>query len=137
MDLNEKEFKAFGCNIEKISLYYGIFLILWGIVVTFIAESSSMTSYIPSFFGLLIVLFSSLSIIYPNQRKIYMHIVALIGLVIMLGGLELLRGLISGSFLDNIYADISKLMMFITGAYFLYLCFLSFRFARKVKDLEN
>ena len=137
MDLNEKEFKAFGLNIEKLSLYYGLFLMLWGIVITFIAKSSSVTSYIPSFFGVLVFLFSGLSLIFPSQKKIYMHIVALLGLIIMLGGLELIRGLINGSFLNNIYADISKLMMFVTGGYFLYLCFMSFRFARKMRDQIN
>ena len=137
MDLNEKEFNAFGLNIEKLSLYYGIFLILWGIIVTFVAKSSSITSYIPSLFGLLIVLFSSLSIFFPNKKKIYMHIVALLGLIIMLGGLELVRGIINGSFLNNVYADMSKLMMFITGGYFLYLCFKSFRFARRANEQNN
>ena len=137
MDLNEKEFKAFGLNIEKLSLYYGLFLMLWGIVITFIANSSSVTSYIPSFFGVLVFLFSGLSLIFPSQKKIYMHIVALLGLIIMLGGLELIRGLINGSFFNNIYADISKLMMFVTGGYFLYLCFMSFRFARKMRDQIN
>ena len=137
MDLNEKEFNAFGLNIEKLSLYYGVFLILWGVIVTFIAKSSSMTSYIPSFFGLLIVLFSSLSIFFPNKKKIYMHIVALLGLIIMLGGLEIIRGLVNGSFLNNIYADMSKIMMLLTGGYFLYLCFKSFRFARIARDQNN
>ncbi len=136
MELNEKEFKAFGLNIEKLSLGYGLFLIIWGMIISFIANSSSITSYIPAFFGLPIVLFSTLSIIFPNRKKIFMHIVALLGLVVMLGGLELVRGLINGSFLNNIYADMSKLMMFITGCYFLYLCFMSFKFARKVKDKE-
>ena len=44
-----KEFKVLNLTIEKFSLTYGLFLILWGIVVSFVSGSSSATSYIPSF----------------------------------------------------------------------------------------
>ena len=80
MDLNEKEFKIFGKSMEYLSLYYGIFLIIWGLIISFISSSSSMTSYIPTFIGLLITIFSSLSLFFPNKKKVYMHIVVLFGL---------------------------------------------------------
>ena len=69
MDLNEREFKAFGKSMEYLSIYYGIFLILWGLIISFISNSSSMTSYIPTFVGLLITIFSSLSLFFPNKKK--------------------------------------------------------------------
>jgi len=137
MDLNEKEFKAFGLNIEKLSLIYGLFLVLWGIAISYISQSSSMTSYIPSYLGFIIMVFSLLSLIFPSQKKIYMHIVALVGLITMLGGLELIRVLFAGSLLENMYADVSKFMMLLTGGYFVYLCFRSFRFARQAKEQNN
>ena len=56
MDLNDKEFKIFGKSMEYLSLYYGIFLIIWGLIISFISSSSSMTSYIPTFVGLLITI---------------------------------------------------------------------------------
>ena len=51
MDLNDKEFKAFGRKIEHLSLIYGVFLIFLGLVVSFLSKSTSMTSYIPTYFG--------------------------------------------------------------------------------------
>ena len=46
-----KEFKVLNITIEKLSIYYGFFLIAWGIIVSFVSGSSSATSYIPSFLG--------------------------------------------------------------------------------------
>ena len=131
MDLNNKEFKVFGKGIEKLSAYYGVFLILWGVLISFFSKSSSMTSYIPSYLGAIIFLFAVLSLNYPNKKKIYMHIVALIGVITMLGGLDLIRGLFNESLFVNFWADLSKIMMLFTGSYFVYLCIMSFRFARK------
>ena len=137
MDINEKEFKVFGESIENISLYYGIFLILWGLLVSFFSGSTSMTSYIPSFFGLGILIFSSLSLIFPNKKKLYMHIVVLIGVIILLGGLDFVRGLIGGDLFSNLWADLSKIMMLVTGFIFVYFCVKSFRFARLANKDNN
>ena len=134
MDLNEREFKAFGKSMEYLSIYYGIFLILWGLIISFISNSSSMTSYIPTFIGFLITIFSSLSLFFPNKKKIYMHIVVLFGVITALGGLDFLRGLLNGSAFTNFWADLTKIIMLITGSYFVFLCVESFRFARKIKE---
>ena len=134
MDLNEREFKAFGKSMEYLSIYYGIFLIFWGLIISFISNSSSMTSYIPTFVGLLITIFSSLSLFFPNKKKIYMHIVVLFGVITALGGFDFLRGLLNGSAFTNFWADLTKIIMLITGSYFVFLCVKSFRFARKIKE---
>jgi len=134
MDLNEREFKAFGKSMEYLSIYYGIFLILWGLIISFISNSSSMTSYIPTFVGVLITIFSSLSLFFPNKKKVYMHIVVLFGLITAIGGLDFLRGLLNGSAFTNFWADLTKIIMLITGSYFVFLCVKSFRFARKIKE---
>ena len=134
MDLNEREFKAFGKSMEYLSIYYGIFLILWGLIISFISNSSSMTSYIPTFVGVLITIFSSLSLFFPNKKKIYMHMVVLFGLITAIGGLDFLRGLLNGSAFTNFWADLTKIIMLITGSYFVFLCVKSFRFARKIKE---
>ena len=134
MDLNEKEFKAFGKSMEYLSLYYGIFLIVWGLIISFISSSSSMTSYIPTFVGLLITIFFFLIFIFSQIKKIYMHMVVLFGLITALGGLDFLRGLLNGSAFTNFWADLTKIIMLITGSYFVYLCVKSFRFARKIKE---
>ena len=49
MENTNTEFKVFGKNIESVSIYYGIFLMVWGVVISFLAKSSSFTSYIPSY----------------------------------------------------------------------------------------
>ena len=134
MDLDEREFKAFGKSMEYLSIYYGIFLILWGLIISFISNSSSITSYIPTFVGLLITIFSSLSLFFPNKKKVYMHIVVLFGLITAIGGLDFLRGLLNGSAFTNFWADLTKIIMLITGSYFVFLCVKSFRFARKIKE---
>ena len=129
-----EEFKVFNKNIEQISIYYGFFLIIWGIVVSFISGSSSFTSYIPSYIGLIILFLSFLSIKFFNKKKIFMHLVASCGLITMLGGLDFIRLILKGNLFENFWADISKLMMLISGSIFVYLCFMSFRFFKKIRE---
>ena len=64
-----KEFKVFNITIEKFSLFYGVFLILWGIVISFVSGSSSLTSYIPSFLGLPLVVFSYLAMKFVSKKN--------------------------------------------------------------------
>ncbi len=129
-----KEFTVFNLSIEKFSLYYGFFLVAWGVIISFISGSNSLTSYIPSFLGLPLVIFSYLAIRFVSKKKLYMHIVVIFGLVIFIGGLDVVRALISGYAFKNLWADVSKLMMLSTGFYFLLQCIRSFIFARKMRD---
>ena len=129
-----KEFKVLNITIEKLSLYYGFFLIAWGIIISFVSGSSSATSYIPSFLGFPLVIFSYLSIKFSSKKKLFMHIVVIFGLIIFLGGLDFIRTLISGYAFENLWADISKIMMLLTGLYFLIQCIRSFVFARKNRE---
>ena len=129
-----KEFKVLNITIEQLSLYYGFFLIAWGIIVSFVSGSSSATSYIPSFLGFPLVIFSYLAIKFSSKKKLFMHIVVIFGLIIFLGGLDFIRTLISGYAFENFWADISKIMMLLTGLYFLIQCIRSFIFARKNRE---
>ena len=126
-----KEYKFMGLNMESISIIYSLFLILWGSIIYFSTSSSSFTALIPSILGLPILFFSILAIVFTSKKKLFMHIVVLFGLFIFIGGLDVLRGVISGNFLNLFWADISKLMMLFTGIFFTYLCVQSFRFARR------
>ena len=92
---------------------------------------------IPSFLGIPIFTLSILSKIFPNYQKLLMHIVIIFGLLTALGGADFLRGLIAGNFMNNIWADISKVVMFITGLLFCYVCIQHFRFIRKMKASIN
>ena len=131
------EFKVFGLNIETFSVFYGSFLIFWGLFVSFISGSNSLTSFIPSFIGLPILIFSNLSIKFTSKKKIFMHIVVLFGLIAFLGGLDFFRSILNGTVFQNIWADISKLILLITGGYFVYQCIRSFIFARKSNKQLN
>jgi len=129
--MNE-EFKWCGLTVEKLSVYYGVFLISWGFVISFISGSDSFTSYIPSVLGLIVFLFSVLAIKIPNQKKLFMHLVVLFGVIIFLGGLDVLRSL--DNLFDNYWADLSKLMLLVTGFCFTVINVKSFIFIRKNKN---
>ena len=129
-----KEFKVLNLTIEKLSIYYGLFLIAWGDMVSFISGSSSSTSYIPSFLGLPLVVFSYLAVKFSSKKKLFMHIVVIFGLIVFLGGLDVIRSLLGGYAFQNFWADASKTMMLLTGLYFLVQCVRSFIFARKNRE---
>jgi len=129
-----KEFTFLGKSMESFSIIYGIFLIVWGVTVSFISGSNSLTSFIPSMFGLPILLFAFLTIKFPSKKKLFMHIVVSFGLIVFIGGLDFSRGLLKGTSFNNMWADTSKLMMLITGLIFTFLCVKSFTFARKNKQ---
>ncbi len=115
--------------MEKVSILYGLFLIIWGVVVSLVSDSSSLTSYIPSFLGCFIFFFAILAIYIPSKKKLLMHIVVTIGLVVFIGGLDLLRNF--SNIFDSFWPDISKLIMMLSGLFFTYLCIKSFIHARK------
>ena len=128
-----KEFTFLGNSMENISMAYGIFLLVWGTGVTILSDSQSITSLIPAIFGLPIIISSFFAKRFPNKKKLLMHFVVLIGLIIFLGGLDLIRGLMQGNIFTNIWASSSKFMMMISGLVFTVLCIKSFIFNRKDK----
>jgi len=130
-----QEFKVFNMEMERISVIYGLFLITWGVIISFVSQSDSMTSYIPSFFGLPILLFGYLTLKFPKKKKIFMHIIVLLGVVIFLGGLDVFRNL--STLFDSFWADLSKSMLLISGFIFSYWNIKSFIFIRRNKNLEN
>ena len=130
--MSNKEYKIFGKNMEVISLYYGLFLIAWGIVVKIVSGSVSPTALIPSFIGVLISLFAILAIKVPNKKKLFMHIVVTFGLLTFLGGFRVLSNL-QDVFGERFWADLSQIMMVITGGLFTYHCVQSFLYVRRNK----
>ena len=136
--MNKVEFTFLGLNMEGISVIYGIFLITWGFGVTFLSESTSTTSLIPSILGAPILILSILAIWMPERKKLLMHISVTFGLLIFLGGIEFLRGFLGSSDpFENAWAGASKLMMLITGLVYCFLCIQSFRFARINREKSN
>ena len=127
------EFKVYGITIEKFSILYGLFLIFFGIFVSFISNSESMTSYIPSFLGLPLLLFSFLAIKFDHKKKLFMHIVVIFGLLIFFGGLDFMRSLVNGNVFQNFWPDVSKLIMLLSSILFNFQCIKSFIHVRKNK----
>ena len=129
--MEKLHFQFLGLTVEKISIFYGIFLIIFGIFISLVSDSNSLTSYIPTFFGIPIFAFGYLSMRYPEKKKLFMHIIVLIGLIIFLGGLDFLRSY--PNFFENLWADLSKLSLLISGLIFTYINIQSFIFIRKNK----
>ena len=139
MELNQNtsEFKVLGMSMEIFSIIYGIFLFFWGIIISLISGSDSFTSYIPSLLGFPILIFAYLSIKFISKKKMFMHIVVIFGLIIFLGGLDFVRSIFTGGAFENLWVDISKLMMLLSGLFFTYQCVKSFIHARKIKELND
>ena len=66
-----------------------------------------------------------------------MHIVVFLALIVLLGGLDFLRSILSGNVFNNFWADTSKLIMLITGSFFIFFCIKSFIHSRKNKNLQS
>ena len=129
---NTEDFRVFSLSIEFLTTLYGLFMVIWAFSISFIAESSSMTSMIPAFIGLPLVFIGIISTIKPTFRKALMHIAVLIGAIAFLGGLDFFRGMFS-----NYYAGLSKLMLLITGFIYIFFCVQSFIFVRRQKKLKS
>ena len=128
---NIQDFRVFSLSIEFLTTLYGLFMVIWGISISLISGSSSVTSMIPAFIGVPLVFIGFISMIKPTFRKALMHIAVVIGIIAFLGGLDFFRGMF-----DNYYAGLSKLMLLITGFIYVYFCVQSFIFVRRQKKLE-
>ena len=125
-----KDFRVFSLSIEFLTTLYGLFMVIWGISISLISGSSSITSMIPAFIGVPLAFIGFISMIKPTFRKALMHIAVVIGIIAFLGGLDFFRGMF-----NNYYAGLSKLMLLITGFVYVYFCVQSFIFVRRQKKL--
>ena len=129
---NTQDFRVFSLSIEFLTTLYGLFMVIWGISISLISGSSSVTSMIPAFIGVPLVFIGFISMIKPTFRKALMHIAVVIGIIAFLGGLDFFRGMF-----NNYYAGLSKLMLLITGFVYVYFCVQSFIFVRRQKKLQS
>tara|TARA_Y100000589_G_scaffold5945_1_gene5143 strand:+ start:4261 stop:4647 length:387 start_codon:yes stop_codon:yes gene_type:complete len=113
--------------LPNLTTGYGAMLVLWGIAVSILSESDSITSYFPSMLGAPILLSGILATRNPEERKFWMHIAVSFGLLCALGGTRFFMVMSDG--LD--YASSSMLMMLVTGSAYTFLCVRSFIEARK------
>ena len=129
---NTQDFRVFSLSIEFLTTLYGLFMVIWGISISLISGSSSITSMIPNFFGVPLAFICFISMLKPTFRKVLMHIAVVIGIIAFLGGLDFFRGMF-----NNYYAGLSKLMLLITGFVYVYFCIQSFIFVRRQKKLQS
>ena len=129
---NTQDFRVFSLSIEFLTTLYGLFMVIWGISISLISGSSSITSMIPAFIGVPLAFIGFISMIKPTFRKALMHIAVVIGIIAFLGGLDFFRGMF-----NNYYAGLSKLMLLITGFLYVYFCVQSFIFVRRQKKLQS
>ncbi len=127
-----QDFRVFSLSIEFLTTLYGLFMVIWGISISLISGSSSLTSLIPAFIGVPLAFIGFISMIKPTFRKALMHIAVVIGIIAFLGGLDFFRGMF-----NNYYAGLSKLMLLITGFVYVYFCVQSFIFVRRQKKLQS
>lgn len=127
--MEKLEFQFMGFSIEKISIIYGTFLIIFGISISLLSNSDSFTSYIPTIFGIPIFILGYLSRSFPKKKMAFMHIIVLIGVIIFFGGMDFLRSY--PNFFENFWADFSKLILLFSGLIFTVVNIKSFIFIRK------
>ena len=113
--------------LPNLTTGYGAMLVLWGIAVSILSESDSITSYFPSMLGVPILLSGILATRNPEKRKFWMHIAVTFGLLCALGGPRFFMVMSDGL---N-YASSSMLMLLVTGSAYTFLCVRSFIEARK------
>ena len=123
------EFKVLGVSIPFLTVFYGVFLVIWGVLISYLSESNSITSFFPSMLGVPILLSGLLAIKFPNKKKVWMHIAVTFGLLCALGGTRFFMKMNDGL---N-YATISMLMLFLSGFIYTIICVKSFIYARKNK----
>ena len=123
------EFYVFGLTVVNLTILYGFFLVLWGIIISYLSQSNSITSFFPSMLGAPILLSGLLASKFPNKKKIWMHIAVTFGLLCAIGGTRFFMKMSDGL---N-YATLSMLMLFLSGLFYTFICVKSFIHARKNK----
>ncbi len=128
-DNTTSEFKVLGMQIPSLTIFYGILLVIWGVLISYLSESDSITSFFPSMLGVPILLSGLLASKFPNKKKVWMHIAVTFGLLCAVGGTRFFMKMSDGL---N-YATISMLMLFLSGSIYTLICVKSFIHARKNK----
>jgi len=93
--MKKVEYTVLGLNMESVSVIYGIFLISWGIIISVISNSASVTSFIPTIVGIPILILSLFAIWFSARKKMLMHLSVMFGLLAFIGGFDFFRDLLS------------------------------------------
>ena len=115
--------------MSNLTLGYGVFLVVWGIVVGLLSTSDSLTRFIPCLPGLGLAVSGWLAKSKPEQRKLWMHVAVVFGLITAIFGTRFFMVMSEGIGL----ASGSMLMLLLTGLAYTGLCVRSFIEARKAR----
>jgi hypothetical protein len=126
-------------NMQRLTIIFGIALILLGAGGYISSGRASVTALIPAFFGLPLLLCGFLSI-KESRRMMVMHIAILIGLFGAIGsgvmGFPGVIRLLTGGEVARPPAVIAQTVMAIICILYVLLCIKSFKDARKARDAE-
>ena len=122
----DEGFTVAGQSMPRITIGFGAFLIAWGVIISLVSKSDSITSFFPSLLGLPILVSGIMAQKVPEKRKLWMHIAVVFGLLCAIGGTRFFMVMSDGL----TYASGSMLMLLITGSVYTFFCVQSFRFAR-------
>ena len=122
----DEGFTVAGQSMPRITIGFGVFLIAWGVIISVVSKSDSITSFFPSLLGLPILVSGIMAQKVPEKRKHWMHIAVVFGLLCAIGGTRFFMVMSDGL----TYASGSMLMLLITGSVYTFFCVQSFRFAR-------
>lgn len=115
--------------MPNLTTNYGLFLLSWGLIATYLSEAQSVTSFLPSLLGLALLVSGEMAKI-PEKKKLWMHVAVTFGLIGALGGTRFFMVMADGL---N-YANSSMLMLLLTGTAYTVLCVRSFIAARKARE---
>ena len=122
----DEGFTVAGQSMPRITIGFGVFLIAWGVIISVVSKSDSITSFFPSLLGLPILVSGIMAQKVPEKRKLWMHIAVVFGLLCAIGGTRFFMVMSDGL----TYASGSMLMLLVTGSVYTFFCVQSFRFAR-------
>ena len=126
--------------MPTLAIIFGLILEAMGIGSYFLSETKSVTALIPAFFGTLILLSGIIGAMFHKARMHVMHLAALVGLIVTLGGLGMglpkVSALLAGT-AERPTAVIMQIAMGVVCLVFLGLCVKSFVDARILKKYSK
>lgn len=126
-------------NMPQITVWFGVVLILLGVVGYVATGMVSVTALIPSFFGIVFVILGRLGS-KENLRKHMMHVAAVLALLAVagsFGGVLKLFTMLGGGDVARPAATISQAVMAVLSLGFVILCVKSFIDARRGRAAES
>jgi uncharacterized membrane protein HdeD (DUF308 family) len=124
--------------MAKVTIGFGIVLVLVGVISYLMTQGTSLTALIPSAFGILLIILGAMAL-NEKFRKHAMHGAAVVGLVGFLGsasGLATLFSMMSGTTVEQPAAAIVRSVMALVCASFVALTVRSFIEARRARATE-